>query len=401
MKTVNTGLVTVAIFAFACIIQAADTRKSDSVKTALSITKRAGSIRKVLKLEPQNFAGIKFKRMETEHFVILSDGPDPATLAAHAEIAYEHLRGLVLDLDMVLAKPGEVNGDKPGPATTENNKNTAGNVKEKKVLRGLKKEASNSSAIITGKVLLIAVDDEQKYKRFGKWYRETISKNQSLSAHYNTFFAEGGRYPFYFLQNEQKTVGADYPSGIIMNMQLARGETYSELLHNVVVTTFGCYSAALQMPWSFCLGAGLGYETELALTGQSQTRYMDAYRYDETQGKGVDKDSLQMSRTFDENKAWAKTIKQIISKRDVKIPDIGALMQLEPGNATPEMTGYLFAFMSFLTKDVESCKKFTAFLGEAKEGETLLPALIKAYGFPGADEMKKHFVEYMKSKDFQ
>ncbi|OGV60757.1 MAG: hypothetical protein A2283_14630 [Lentisphaerae bacterium RIFOXYA12_FULL_48_11] len=402
------------ILVFASMVQAAEVRKSDSTKTALNITKRAGSIRNASKLEPQDFAGIKFKRMESDHFVLLSDGgQDPATYLANAEESYAYLCRLIPDLDDVLSKLDKANGGeaKQGepvnhlnttPEELSSAMNTTGKNVEKKEKKGKEKTEHVNLRITNGKMLLVAVNDEHRYKQVGEWYRDNIIKGDEGSlAHYNTFFSSSKWYCLYLLNDSGNTEGAGYIYGFILSMPLARGEVSSLLIHNVATLAFSFYSYLRHVPYLFSFYAGMGYRTELALTGESQTFYMDAYSYSETQGRGLGKGSIQVSKTFDAKKAWAKTVKQIIARGNAKIPDVGTLIKLEIGNATPEMNGYLFALMSFLTKDVESCKKFTAFLGEAKEGETLLPTLIKAYGFSGTDEMKKRYVEYMKSKDFQ
>ncbi|MDD4872853.1 MAG: hypothetical protein PHR77_20055 [Kiritimatiellae bacterium] len=393
MRSWGVGLAMVITFAFTCIVHAADTGKSDGKKIAADTAKRIRDARNTSKLQPLDFAGMKFKRVESDHFVLLADGgPDPATFLANAEEAYAHLCLLVLDLDEVLAKPD----------AQVNSMNATVKITEKKSRSAQKKADPGSLRVATGKMLLIAVENERKYKQFGKWFHDTIIKsNETALAHYNAFYAGSGWYTFYLPNDEQKAMGTDYIHSVIIPMSLAKGEVSSLLIHKVATLAFWFYSDMREIPYLFWLSAGLGYVTELALTGESQTYYKDVYRYAETQGRGVDKDSIQISKTFDDKKAWAKTVKQLIGKRNAKIPDISKLMQMDVGTASAEMTGYLFGFMAFLTKDDESRKMLTAFLKETKANENLLPTLIKTYGYPSADEMKQHFVEYMKSKEFK
>ena len=141
--------------------------------------------------------------------------------------------------------------------------------------------------------------------------------------------------------------------------------------------------------------AGFGYYFEHQIFKKCRTRYIDFVGYyNKIEGK-------KESEIFKKDSSWVPVVKQI-AKREEDRASLHRLFGVTVTSLTPELSGYLFAFASFLVSEEANAAKFQKVIAAVRKGEKLSPSLVsEAYGYPSAAALEEAFYAFIKSGKFK
>lgn len=144
----------------------------------------------------------------------------------------------------------------------------------------------------------------------------------------------------------------------------------------------------------FALLTGHAYYKEIQLAGRSGTSMVSA---DDYEG-----DEIASSRGFADGTSWAKTLRKLVKKDEVKL-DFNQMLSWESGALTPEQLVVMYSFAYYMNSNSERISN-QAEMVRRIESNKQVPAAIeiaKIFGFESVDELQEDWKAFVLSRDFK
>lgn len=144
----------------------------------------------------------------------------------------------------------------------------------------------------------------------------------------------------------------------------------------------------------FSLLTGYGYFKEIQLAGRSGTSMISPDDYDT--------DEIATTRGFADGTSWAKTLRKLVKKEDVKL-DFEQMLGWEGSSLTPEKLVVMYSFAYYMNSNSERVSSLAEMVRRV-ESNKQIPAAIeiaKIFGFETIDDLQANWKEFVLSRDFK
>jgi len=144
------------------------------------------------------------------------------------------------------------------------------------------------------------------------------------------------------------------------------------------------------------LAAGTGYWLENQLFKRCQVHYLDFQQYYADEEGEVSKSDI-----LDGSSTWTKPVRNLCRKGTrFGVVDV---LTAEPSSLSPELSGYVFAFTSFLLSTEERRQKFQQMVLAQRDAPDRMRAetVVAAMGYESAEKMEEDWYKYILSNDFK
>ena len=143
----------------------------------------------------------------------------------------------------------------------------------------------------------------------------------------------------------------------------------------------------------FAITTGHAYYKEIQLAGESGTSLISA-QYDSSE--------IQSARGFQDGTSWAKELKKLVRKGTVK-PNITELYSYKADTLTPEQLVLLYSFSYYMQSDMARLAAYTKMIARVETSKQIPEAIevAKLFGFETVEELEKAWNEFIMSSAFK
>lgn len=144
----------------------------------------------------------------------------------------------------------------------------------------------------------------------------------------------------------------------------------------------------------FALLTGHAYFKEIQLAGRSGTAMISADDYDG--------DEIAEARGFQDGTSWAKTLRKLVKKDEVKL-DFNQMLSWESGALTPENLVVMYSFAYYMNSNAERVSHLAEMVRRI-ESNKQVPASVeiaKIFGFETVEELQEDWKAFVVSRDFK
>jgi len=308
---------------------------------------------------PLAFTEIDFKQKDTDHFSIHSSARKFEPAEGHAEKAWDLMSAVYKDTlkadfeQMQFAAPNK-----------ERNR------------------ADFSSADSKFRYRIYFAQNEDEFTKMMDQYAATMDGQRqarfvALTPQLGNFDDIDNRWLVIFKQPGR----ADASYGNVLVHKLAANLTASQTRRRTVPL------------W---LAAGTGYWMENQLFKRCQVHYLDFQQYYADQEGEVTKSDILDSRS-----TWSNPVRNLCRKGTrFGVVDV---LTAEPGNLSPELSGYVFAFTAFLLSTEDRRQKFQNMILAQRDAPDRMreETVVSAMGYDSVEKMEEDWYKYILSNDFK
>ncbi len=145
----------------------------------------------------------------------------------------------------------------------------------------------------------------------------------------------------------------------------------------------------------FAITRGYSFYKEIQLAGRSGTRLLDVSNY-------ADDNEFTSVRGFEDGRSWAKTLRKLVRKGDVK-PDLETLLSYTSTNLTPEQLVLIYSLGYYMQSDAEKIASFMDLIAQIRNDRGVPDAveIAEIFGAESLEEFNKDWAEFVSSSEFK
>lgn len=251
------------------------------------------------------------------------------------------------------------------------------------------------------RMLILATSDEEFYQAIGKWYAKSLDE-RGLGDQANRISSVWDRVA---------SVGLNLPSGLREKYHLhptsklfhaKQLSSYRKVFgpfptHGIAGALLGHQLGKMTKGGStgyYAITTGHAYYKEILLAEKTETSQINPADYEG--------DEVASTRGFEDGTSWAKTLRKMVRKEDVKL-DLAAMLQWTGQDLDPTRLVTIYAFGYYLQSTPERLAAY-AKLVQRITGDRKVPPveeMAEIYGFDSVEAMEADWIEFVKSKDFE
>ncbi|WP_367875043.1 hypothetical protein [Luteolibacter sp. Populi] len=144
----------------------------------------------------------------------------------------------------------------------------------------------------------------------------------------------------------------------------------------------------------FAISMGHAYYKEISLTGESQTGLISV--------SGSDNDMIKEQKGFGEGKEWAKTLKPLVKKGEVKC-EVAPMFSWKQDMIKPEQLALMYAFSAYMESTPSRLASFAAMVRRI-ESSKQIPApeeIAKIFGFESVAALEADWKLFITEGNFK
>ena len=144
----------------------------------------------------------------------------------------------------------------------------------------------------------------------------------------------------------------------------------------------------------FAILTGYAYYKEIQLAGRSGTSMLSA---DDYEG-----DEIAQSRGFADGTSWAKELKKLVKKDEVKL-DFNMMLGWENTGLTPEQLVVMYSFAYYMNSNSARVSSLAEMVRRIESNNQVPEAveIAKLFGFETVDDLQADWKEFVLSRDFK
>jgi len=145
----------------------------------------------------------------------------------------------------------------------------------------------------------------------------------------------------------------------------------------------------------FGLTRAHAYFKEIQLAKKSETTILDSTAY-------RDDNQITTARGFKDGRAWAKTLRKLVRKGDVK-PNLEKFLLYASTNLTPTQLVLMYSFGYYVQSDLEKLDAYSELLRKVKADREVPEAseIAEIFGFDSVQAFNESWTEFVKSSAFK
>ena len=253
------------------------------------------------------------------------------------------------------------------------------------------------------KMVIFLIEDEGLYAAMGKWYVSYLRKlgherpADQASQVWDLVSGSGCLVP----ADVQERYNAFAQARVLRIRETSSGD-FKKVFGPFPTHTIASTLLAKQMGGQsdispngyFALLTGHAYYKEIQLAGRSGTSMISA---DDYEG-----DEIAESRGFADGTSWAKTLRKLVKKDEVKL-DFNQMLSWGSSALTPEQLVVMYSFAYFMNSDAERVSQLAEMVRRI-ESNSQVPAAIeiaKIFGFETVEDLQVGWKEFVLSRNFK
>jgi hypothetical protein len=144
----------------------------------------------------------------------------------------------------------------------------------------------------------------------------------------------------------------------------------------------------------FAIMTGYAYFKEIQLAGRSGTSMLSA---DDYEG-----DEIAEARGFQDGTSWAKTLRKLVKKDEVKL-NFNQMLSWEKGALSPENLVVMYSFAYYMNSNAERISSFAEMVRRVESNKQIPEGVEIAaiFGFDSVDALQEDWKEFVLSRDFK
>ncbi|MEM1083831.1 MAG: hypothetical protein AAGI48_06885 [Verrucomicrobiota bacterium] len=144
----------------------------------------------------------------------------------------------------------------------------------------------------------------------------------------------------------------------------------------------------------FSVVTGFAYFKEIKLTKKTETSQIDA--------AGSQFDEITKSRGFEDGTSWAKTLRKLVKKGDVE-PNFDALLSWKSQDLDPEKLVLIYSFAHYCNSTPDRLAGFAKMVRRVETSDQIPEAIefARLMGFESVEDLQKDWTEFVSSTAFK
>lgn len=253
------------------------------------------------------------------------------------------------------------------------------------------------------KLVIFLIEDEGIYASMGEWYLsylEELKQEKSANQVSQTWSRVSGT-SVTLPPDVQENYNV-FDRARVLRIRGSNSKAFREVFGPFPTHTISTTLLAKQMGGQsdisplgyFSLLTGHGYYKEIQLAGKSGTSMISA---DDYEG-----DEIAESRGFADGTSWAKTLRKLVKKEEVKL-DFEKMLSWENGALTPEQLVVMYSFSYYMNSNSERISNLAEMVRRVESNKQVPEAIeiAKIFGFDTVDELQADWQEFVLSREFK
>ena len=252
------------------------------------------------------------------------------------------------------------------------------------------------------RMLIIAVSDNDFYSQIGKRYIQWLRDNGGEKrANQLTGVWDRAASTGMGLKEEVKEQFNLHDRAVIFNASRDPSRYRSAMepfpTHCIAGALLGHQMGGLASfgaEGSYAIRTGHAYYKEIQLTGKTQTSVINKDDYET--------DEIATERGFEDGTSWARTLRKMVRKGDVK-PSLNGTLAMKGIDLTPEGLVTMYSLGYYLQSTPQRVSAFAKLMSRIETSDQIPPPseIATIYGFESAEAMEADWIEFIRSTKFK
>lgn len=259
------------------------------------------------------------------------------------------------------------------------------------------------------KKVIIVTDNDEVYESLGQYYTNWLRENTvgeeaaEGAANRNELLWMKVVGNHLRLPEEQREEYNAFATASVLRIKDGNDQGYKKVFGPFPTNQISAAVVGFQMggmngsaPTGFFgLTRAHAYFKEIQLAKKSETTILDSTAY-------RDDNQITTARGFKDGRAWAKTLRKLVRKGDVK-PDLEKFLLYASTNLTPTQLVLMYSFGYYVQSDLEKLDAYSELLRKVKADREVPEAseIAEIFGFDSVQAFNESWTEFVKSSAFK